>query len=91
MNYTEMLFNRDERLVNLLNQADSKNLELIEEINNREEEIERLNNIINELEKWLWEERYKHNGEYVLSGRKAEEVYTLILDKLQELKGSDKG
>jgi len=42
VNYTEMLFNRDERLVNLLNQADSKNLELIEEINNREEEIERL-------------------------------------------------
>ena len=47
MNYTEMLFNRDERLVNLLNQADSKNLELIEELNDREDEIERLNNIIN--------------------------------------------
>ena len=43
MNYTEMLFNRDERLVNLLNQADSKNLELIEEINKKEDEIDRLN------------------------------------------------
>ena len=50
MNYTEMLFNRDERLVNLLNQADSKNLELIEEINNREDEIERLNNKIQDLQ-----------------------------------------
>ena len=49
MNYTEMLFNRDERLVNLLNQADSKNLELIEELNDREDEIERLNNIIKEV------------------------------------------
>lgn len=33
MNYSEMLFNRDERLINLLNQADNKNLELIELIN----------------------------------------------------------
>ena len=50
-------------------------------------EIERLNNIINKLEKYLWEERYNHHGEYVLSGRKAEDIYTLILDKLEELKG----
>ena len=50
MNYTEMLFNRDERLVNLLNQADNKNLELIEEINNREDEIERLQRQKEELQ-----------------------------------------
>ena len=49
MNYTEMLFNRDERLVNLLNQADNKNLELIVELNKKEDEIERLNNIIKEV------------------------------------------
>lgn len=49
-----MLFNRDERLVNLLNQADSKNLELIEEINNREDEIERLNNIIKDIETYIY-------------------------------------
>lgn len=55
-----------------------------------EKEIERLNNIINGMEKYLWEERYNHHGEYVISGRKAEDIYTLILDKLQELKGVDK-
>ena len=44
-----MLFNRDERLVNLLNQADNKNLELIVELNKKEDEIERLNNIIKEV------------------------------------------
>ena len=55
------------------------------------EEIERLNNIINELEKYLWEERYNHQGEYVYTGkRKVEEVYTMILDKIKELKGSNK-
>ena len=53
MNYTEMLFNRDERLVNLLNQADSKNLELIEEINKKEDEIDRLNNIIERINSFV--------------------------------------
>ena len=55
-----MLFNRDDRLVNLLNQADSKNLELIEEINKKEDEIDRLNNIIKELSKDvdMWNKKY---------------------------------
>ena len=54
-------------------------------------ENERLNNIINELEKYLWEERYNHQGQYVpTGGRKVEEVYTMILDKIEELKGVDK-
>ena len=57
-----------------------------EEISNLELEIERLNNIINELEKYLWEERYNHHGKYVISGGKAEDIYTLILDKIKELK-----
>ena len=85
MNYTEMLFNRDERLVNLLNQADSKNLELIEEINNREDEIERLNNIINELEEDINERIKRYNVDETINGIV---VGTLkyVLDKLQELK-----
>lgn len=53
MNYTEMLFNRDVRLVDLLNQADIKNLKLIGEINNREDEIERLENIIKEAREYI--------------------------------------
>ena len=52
------------------------------------EEMVKSHNIINELEKWLWQERYEHNGEYVFTGnRKVEDVYTMILDKLSELKG----
>ena len=57
----------------------------------REEEIERLNNIINELEKWLKEQRNYYYENYYYSdfnayGNKCDDV----LDKLQELKGEDK-
>ena len=119
MNYTEMLFNRDERLVNLLNQADSKNLELIEEINKKENEIERLkkeiiglnnciiefhsefcnkqaeinrlNNIINELEKELKEDydwicNSRSNGKSVQFG--IDVCKRHFYDVLQVLKGS---
>ena len=57
---------------------------LLEKIN-AEQEIERLNNILNELEKWLGEkqfERIDNIGIYAL--------YETVLQKLQELKGSDK-
>ena len=55
------------------------------EIFKKDKEIERLNNIINELEKWLEEDLkqvyrdagYRHN------------LILKVLDKLQELKGSD--
>jgi hypothetical protein len=51
-------------------------------------EIERLNNIINELEKWLEErlEKLDINGydDDVFNG------IELVLQKLKELKGSDK-
>ena len=77
MNYTEMLFNRDERLVDLLNRADSKNLELIEEINNREREIERLNNIIKEVR-----ERVLNENKPLPSAREIIE----ILDKVGSVK-----
>lgn len=57
-------------------------------LNEKDKEIERLNNIINELEKWLWEQRYEHQGEYMYTGkRKVEDVFTMFLEKLQELKG----
>ena len=46
----------------------------IEEYENLKQEIERLNNIINELEKWLYE-----RSEFTNFG--------VIIDKLQELKG----
>ena len=57
-------------------------------IDNEEEyclENNRLNNIINELEKWLKKEIFDLNGDYdyegVVSG------YENVLNKLQELKG----
>lgn len=60
------------------------------------EEIERLNNIINELEKWL-EESIEKRTENYLDWKYDKNVYLVgckklqnVLDKLQELKGSDK-
>ena len=58
-------------------------------------EIERLNNIINELEKWLGESIEKHTEDY-LDWKYDKNVYLAgskklqnVLDKLQELKGSE--
>ena len=59
---------------------------IIKHIDKQEEEIERLNNIINELEKWLDEETKLSNETDTLEHIS----YIEVLDKLQELKGSDK-
>ena len=70
---------------------------LIEELNQQiyaqkcdlkylKKENERLNNIINELEKYLWEERRSHQGEYIFTDNRGVEIYTMIFYKLQELK-----
>ena len=62
--------------------------ELITAYDEKDKEIERLNNIINELEKWLEErlEKLDINGydDDVFNG------IELALYKLQELKGSEK-
>lgn len=62
----------------------------------KDKEIERLNNIINELEKWLGESIEKHTEDY-LDWKYDRKVYLAgseklqnVFDKLQELKGSDK-
>lgn len=78
MNYTEMLFNRDERLVNLLNQADSKNLELIEEINNKEEEIEKLNNIIDKAIEYIDWQRRNPQYDNVWRNRECEDLIEIL-------------
>ena len=65
-------------------------------LRNMNEEIERLNNIINELEEWLEESIEKHTDDY-LDWKYDKNVYLAgseklqnVFDKLQELKGSDK-
>ena len=61
-----------------------------ERYNRLREENKRLNNIINELEKYI-EESYKYNSKClstIFEARAFED--NKILDKLQELKGSDK-
>ena len=56
-------------------------------IGKQQEEIERLNNIINGMEKFF---QYAYDNEVrPLNDRKVS-VWTICLDKLQELKGSDK-
>ena len=53
----------------------------------KDKEIERLNNIINGMEKFF---QYAYDNEVrPLNDRKVS-VWTICLDKLQELKGSDK-
>ena len=54
---------------------------LSQQINEKDKEIERLKNIIDELEKWL---------EYQADHTMQQHNYYSVLDKLKELKGSDK-
>ncbi len=79
-----------------------KVMEIKKTFEEKNKEIERLNNIINELEKWLKERydickknidkmeynEYSHNFYQVANNVNAERKDTL--NKLQELKGSDK-
>ena len=74
----------------------AENMELIIKNHKLKEENERLNNIINELEKWLGESIEKHTEDY-LDWKYDRNVYLAgseklqnVFDKLQELKGSDK-
>lgn len=62
--------------------------ELNKRLDEREQEIERLNNIINELEKWLKEEIIRMKELTPKSNIMGH--LELVLDKLQELKDSDK-
>ena len=61
-----------------------------------QEENKRLNNIINELEKWLEEQHQfiieipAFTKEIAVEHKTMEICYENILDKLQELKGEDK-
>ena len=62
-------------------------------IGEKDKEIERLNNIINELEEWLEESIEKHTDDY-LDWKYDKNVYLAgseklqnVFDKLQELKG----
>lgn len=60
---------------------------LVEALEKANKEIERLNNIINELEKWLEEKQILYG---INQQRFSWGVCGEALDKLQELKGSDK-
>lgn len=62
-------------------------IEIIEE--EKDKEIERLNNIINELEKWLEDYIKLFDKPDILEEQTCEDLKE-VLDKLQELKGSGK-
>ena len=63
--------------------------EFTEEIIDKKQEIERLNNIINELEKYCKEMAHIEENE-LIAMNDFEEVYIDVLDKIKELKGSGK-
>ena len=81
--YTQSLLDEKDkemdRLINL-------NKQLVEECQRLEDEEIRLNNIINELEKWLIE----HIDEYRDMEQDAMFEFGLVLDKLKELKENNK-
>ena len=63
---------------------------VIQTLEEKDKEIERLNNIINELEKFIDEEyRYYNKRNYPTFGA-CMRALNRIKDKLQELKGSNK-
>ena len=59
---------------------------LEKQLKEKDKEIERLNNIINELEKWVKEDNTCFETQFAM-GRCVN--FQCILDKLQELKGSE--
>lgn len=67
--------------VEILNKSNCVTNELLKRISNLEYEVERLNNIINELEKWLKYEWYEMGEDIGLDE---------VLNKIEELKGEDK-
>ncbi|MBO7695218.1 MAG: hypothetical protein J6T10_21560 [Methanobrevibacter sp.] len=58
-------------------------------VNNKNKEIERLNNIINEFERLLQQDLENEKDTYWTNITK-EDYIQFMLNKLQELKGSDK-
>ena len=63
------------------------------EYNNKDKEIERLNNIINELESYIEESKHLASGVYEFKGSAYMFYYNKtddLLDKIKELKGSVK-
>ena len=72
----------------IINELRSINRTQENRINIQKEEIKELNNIINELEKWLEDvDIFQMN---FIKNKKHITPYKAVLDKLQELKGSDK-
>lgn len=65
-------------------------LELFGENEYLHKEIERLNNIINELEKWLIIQHDIYKNVDKKENTRLSCQYLKVKDKLQELKGSDK-
>ena len=71
---------------------DDEAKEILQYVEKLNKEIERLNNIINELEKWClsWKENDKYC--YLASNDKDKcryDIWEEVLDKLQELKGNN--
>ena len=81
-------FNYDYKNHRYLASFISDDFDVYDNIATKEKEIERLNNIINELEKWLNEKKIVWN--ITREDRDIDYAIVEVLDKLQELKDSDK-
>ena len=69
---------------------DEKTIDCINAINDTLEENKKLNNIINELEKWLIIQHDIYKNIDIEENTRLSCQYLKVKDKLQELKGSDK-
>ena len=85
-----------EKIINYIETLEAKSLQVDDYFKQRNElyisnqekdkEIERLNNIINGMEKFF---QYAYDNEVKPLNDRKISVWTICLDKLQELKGSD--
>ena len=89
------IFLSDDELVNFKSHFDEfLNMNYDDKIKEQQQEIERLNNIIKELEKYLRNEEAEYDRLYEEQDEQEylEKYFATrnVLDRLQELKGSDK-
>ena len=94
--FFEKYTDQKEEIERLNNIIDKKEQFLVDNIKRLEREVVKRDNIINELEKWLEEQHQfiieipAFTKEISTENKTMEICYENVLDKLQELKGSDK-
>ena len=70
---------------NKFNKLEENNNQLKSQLQQKDKEIERLNNIINELEEWLYD-----NTNYEEYDRVEKDTFNYVIKKIEELRNEEK-